>query len=371
MQQVPTDIGAVVDVSNVCWSERLPPLRRHYPLLRRLESVRTAWHRQYGAGAPLLLVADNSLRRALPPDDRQTLARLERSGELRFAPTADPVLLQLAHDRGWYVVSADQFKDLRRQHPWIERSPERFLGWEEHEGTVRLRPSGIQPVPDHLVSRAVEHKDLKHGQHHIDTDVTAHRRVLRSHWRCTTRGCMKAFLWPDRLLDWPSIGRDGRAECSCCGYPLQEAGPRGASRVIVASDAADGREFLRFPLSVGSAVQLGRGDLSNGVNLAATELRPPFEVRRVSRRHLMLSLEETSGGPRAFAVDLGSGNGTLLHRGSWRRLEPGERLALGETDRLLLGDAVVVRLSGRRHLNAEEQAAPTLDTAGGGLTVLG
>ncbi|MFG2693186.1 FHA domain-containing protein [Kitasatospora sp. NPDC048407] len=366
---MPTGVGAVVDVSNVCWSGRLPPLSRHFPLLARLELVRDAWHRQYGAHAPLVLVADNSLRRALSAEDRQALRGLERSGELRFAPTADPVLLELARDRGWFVISDDRFRDLRRQHPWIEEFPGRFLGWEWQGGTARLGPSGIRPEPDHVVSRALEYKELKHGQH-IDTRVPAHDQVLRSHWRCTTRGCVKAFLWPDRLLDWPSIDRGGQVVCTCCGCPLEEAGPRGAGRLFVLSDAAGGAEFLRFPISVGSAVQLGRGDLSHGINLTASELRPPREVRRVSRRHLMLSLEETPNGPRAFAVDLGSGNGTVLHRSSGRRLEPGERVPFAESDRLVLGAAVAVRLSGRLHLSAEEQAPPGLDGAGGSRTFL-
>ncbi|MBV6700997.1 FHA domain-containing protein [Kitasatospora aureofaciens] len=366
----PIPTGAVVDVSNVCWSERLPPLRRHFPLLDRLELVCSAWRRRYGADSPLVLVADNSLRRALLPEDARAFRRMERVGQVRTAPTADPVLLELARDRGWHVISEDQFKDLRRLHPWIERSPSRFLSWELRDGEVRLRPSGIRRVPAHAVSLAVERKDLKHGRH-IDPSVAAQERVLRSHWRCTARGCVKAFLWPDRLLDWPSLARDGTVVCSCCGFPLEEAGPRGTTRLFVASDARTGTEFLRFPISLGSAVQLGRGDLTHGVNLAATELRPPEDVRQVSRRHLMLSLEESPKGPLPFAVDLGSGNGTLLTRGTERRLDPGERIALHTTDRLVLGDAVAIRLSGRRYITPEEEAPPSLDGAGGGLTVLG
>ncbi|MFI6445883.1 FHA domain-containing protein [Kitasatospora sp. NPDC050543] len=358
--------GAVVDVSNVCWSPELAPFGRHFPLLERLFAIRGAWHRQYGAHASLALVADNSLRRALHPDDRRELNRMERAGEVEFAPTADPVLLELARDRGWYVISADRFKDLRRLHPWIDGAPERFLAWEVADGTPRLRPSGIRPVPEQVVSRLAERKDLRREQH-ISVDVAAQKRLLRSYWRCTDPGCLKAMIWPARLLDWPTLRRDGTVVCTC-GGPLEEAGPRGVTRMFVAADARTGKEFLRFPISVGSALLLGRGDLSHGINLAGQGLDAPPEVDRTSRRHLILSLEDRPGGPRAFAVDLGSGNGTVLLRGGAQRLAEGEPVGLGEQDRLVLGDVVSIRLSGRRYFTGDEERVPDHGTAGGGVT---
>ncbi|MGE7433013.1 MULTISPECIES: FHA domain-containing protein [Kitasatospora] len=300
-------------------------------------------------------------------------------------PHADPEFLRLARERGWYVVSADQFVDLRRSEPWIEQQPERFLSWSTDVGSkagharVRLRPSGIQAVPAHKVSQAIEYKELKHVQR-LDPKNREHVRILRSHWRCTARGCDKAMRWPDRLLDWPSVSRSGRAVCDC-GALLEELGPRGVTRMFVVSDAmaADlpgglsAGEFMRFPVSLGDAVQLGRGTLSHGINLGADELRPPLGVKRVSRTHLTVSLEDSSGNPQVYAVDLGSGNGTVLLRGGStveRRLEPGERVAFGEKDRLVLGGTVTLRISGQRHFTGEQASLPELGGSGGGSTLL-
>ncbi|MEU9048225.1 MULTISPECIES: FHA domain-containing protein [unclassified Kitasatospora] len=238
------------------------------------------------------------------------------------------------------------------------------------------------PAPGYRVSQAIEFKDLKHLQR-LDPEHSDHKRVLRSHWRCRALGCDTAMRWPDGLLGWPSVSRTtARAVCTC-GALLEELGPRGTTRSFVVSDATapdlpgglSAGEFLRFPVSVGDAVQLGRGTLRHGINLGAEELDPPPGVKRVSRVHLLISMEEKPGGgnPQAYAVDLGSGNGTVVVRGSGpaRRIEPGERVAFGEADRLVLGDTVALRMSGKRYFNAEQALPPELGDGGGGRTSLG
>ncbi|WP_031075707.1 FHA domain-containing protein [Streptomyces sp. NRRL WC-3742] len=378
--------GAVVDVSNVCWSKGLPPVGRKFPLLDRLFLVRDAWREQYGAGAPVGLVGDNSLLRSLLPEDRARLQRLRQDpgaegfDEVRFVPYADPVFLRLARERGRHVISSDLFTDLRRAEPWIEEQPQRVLAWStDADDRVRLRPSAIVPLPAHRVSKAIQVKDLKYLRL-LDPDHRDQQQILRSHWRCTAIGCDTALHWPDGLLGWPTVSSGGRAVCDC-GSLLERLGPRGVTRSFVVSDATapdlpgglSAGEFLRFPVSVGDAVQLGRGALRHGLNLAAKELPSPPGVKRVSRAHLVVSLERAGDTPQAYAVDLGSGNGTVVVResGATRRVEPGERVAFGVDDRLVLGDAVAVRMSGQLHFTAEQTLPPDLGAGGEGTTLLG
>ncbi|MFF3416938.1 FHA domain-containing protein [Streptomyces sp. NPDC002698] len=362
--------GAVVDVSNVCWSDALPPAGRHFPLLERLFLVRDAWHRQFGERTSLTLVADDSLRRQLGPTDQLRLRQLERDRAIRFAPMADPVLLALAEEHGLHVISRDQFTDLRNAFPWIQRSPGRFLSWSAGDGTVRLEPSGIRPISPHAVSRALEGKVLKFEQH-LDHRDPAHRKVLGHHWRCENPDCLKARYWPDRLHDWPLLNRGGTPVCGGCHSAVRQLGPRTRPRSFVVADLRTGEEYLRFPVGEGDALEVGRGELRHGINLGSDAVNAPSEVDRVSRRHLMLSVQSGSGGPQVTAVDLDSANGTVLERGgSSRPLKPGEQQAFGVNDRLLLGGAVSIRLSGQRHFSDEQQALPRLGTAGGGHTRL-
>ncbi|MFE3640204.1 hypothetical protein ACFXOM_04180 [Streptomyces sp. NPDC059169] len=349
--------GAVVDVSNVCWSERIPPLGERSPRLGRLELLCEAWRRSRGEQAPLTLIADGSLRYQLPRPERRRLEAMAHAGEIRLAPTADPELLSLARDQGLYVVSRDQFLDLRRAHPWIPSAAARFLAWQQGPSGLEFVPSGVRDVTEQRKSRAEEAKELIRGSG-IDVRQTAHREVLGLDWRCPSRSCLHAMLWPERLLLWPDIARrDGTALCPGCGSPLEAAGPRPPVRVVVVSEDGTDGEILRFPLASEESVLVGRGSSTHGVNLAADDLPHPAATRRVSRSHLLLRLVGPAPvdhrGGRLAVTELGSTNGTVLRpcgmRGRTRPLVPGEETVLGPDDELVLADAVRLRLSGREH----------------------
>ncbi|GLW10925.1 hypothetical protein Misp01_60530 [Microtetraspora sp. NBRC 13810] len=367
--------GAVVDVSNVCWSPRIPPLGRQVPLLSRLEAVRECWVRTYGTAAPLTLIGDRSLQHTLPPGDRHRLHESVRSGELRLVPYADPVLLALARDRGLHVISSDRFVDQRRDHPWIAGAADRFLSWtydtaDDTAGDpagLRLAPSGIREVPEQDKSRQEEAKELSFA-YRINVRDAAHRRVLRSAWRCTTPSCIEAMSSPDRLLTWPRLGGDGAVLCPSCRRPLEDIGPRGVTRVIVVADRAGG-EIIRFPISENLALVIGRGRLPYGINLDARGLPFPRARARVSRQHVKLQMSGTARMPRLTAVDLASRNGTAIKRFGMpaeRRLTSGEEVVVGDKDELLLGGAVLVRQSGHRFSSG--LVLPELDDQGGSVT---
>jgi pSer/pThr/pTyr-binding forkhead associated (FHA) protein len=88
----------------------------------------------------------------------------------------------------------------------------------------------------------------------------------------------------------------------------------------------------------------------------------------VSRRHLLLRIELVNTSRRIVAVDLGSRNGTTVER--WEQktflppkpVPPEKDLYLGSKDRLVLGDAVNLRLSGKHYVRAGD--TPEDDAAG-------
>lgn len=385
--------GGVADVSNICWSASIPPFGKQRPVLARLAVVREAWVRQFGSDASLILIADKSLRWQLDSDGRAEFARMVRDGVLSTAPTADPELLTLARDRGLHVLSRDQFLDLRRAHPWIERSAERFLAWRHSSSGLRFVSSGIVAAPAQVKSRAEEAKELG-WQNKIDVRDPRHLRILRTDWRCTARDCRLALAWPDRLLLWPRLSTGGRALCPNCRCELEDVGPRGPVRVVAvalndvekggagAGAQDDENIVLRFPLAQGDAVVLGRGELAHGINLGAPELAGPDARRRMSRRHAVLVLEDAGENVRWTATDLGSANGSVVEYAGTgtsastlacnsRELVPGHAVVLGERDSLVLGGprGLRIRLSGRRYF-AEESALPRLGSQGSSATTV-
>ncbi|MCF1594320.1 FHA domain-containing protein [Streptomyces muensis] len=355
-----SEVGAVIDVSNVCWSDEIAPLGERRPRLGRLDLLRDAWRRGRGASAELTLIADESLRRQIPPAERRRLDAMVRAGEIRLAPTADPELLTLARDSGLYVISRDQFVDLRRAHPWIPSAASRFLAWRQGPDGLRFVRSGVREVPEQRKSRAEEQKELIRGSG-VDLRRADHARVMEQDWRCVSAACFQAMLWPDRLLLWPDIARrDGSALCPTCGSPLEAKGPRPPVRVVVVSEASTDEEILRFPLATETSVLVGRGSLPHGVNLAAPDLPHPAATGRVSRRHVMLSLSGVHGpgrGGRLAVTELGSSNGTVREPsgagGRTEALVPGEETVLGPDDALVLAGSVRLRLSGRLHFPGE------------------
>src|SRR5215469_16328344 len=98
---------AVIDVSNVCWDEQLPPRGRRAPAWGRLELVMAAWRRQHGNAARFSLVADDALLHDL--DDAWEYGRLLAAGELVTAPHADAEILALARDHHLHVITRDRF----------------------------------------------------------------------------------------------------------------------------------------------------------------------------------------------------------------------------------------------------------------------
>jgi FHA domain len=355
---------AVIDVSNVCWSPYLPPAGLRRPQLERLRLVMAAWRALHGDEAHFYLVADESLARAI--DDDAGLNDLKESGDLLTAPVADAVLLPLARDRRLHVISRDHYIDHRHQHPWIERSPRRFHGWDTVDGEVRISLLGITAAAAQEVSMARERKDLKRTR--LDPKNPLHRRVLHTRWKCENTSCPQSAHWQGQLLVWPLVSAEGEAMCPSCDMQLAEIGPRQQIHEIVVAERATQAELMRFPLEADVPVIVGRGSTIKGVDLSMATL--PFQpgmsdrsrstahldaVRRVSRMHLLLRYEEVAPPNwRLAVIDLESTNGTEVERWAGHGFLPSrpvptdKELFLSGKDRLVLGGTVQLRLSGRR-----------------------
>jgi hypothetical protein len=169
------------------------------------------------------------------------------------------------------------------------------------------------------------------------------------------------LLPPGQLLAWPRVSPEGGAVCPSCTRPLIALGPRAALHEVVVAEVESQRELLRFPLEVDCPVIVGRGAAVKGIDLAMYTAGSRTAIHTVSRLHLMVRLQHAgSGNWRLSVVDLNSTNGTTVERWTGGQFDPARFVApdqethLGTKDRLILGDSVVLRLSGKRYL-----AAPT------------
>jgi hypothetical protein len=347
--------NAVIDVSNVCWSPYLPPVGRQAPVWDRLGLVMGAWREQHGADARLELVADDSLVRVLGPDARSFI-ELKRDGGIRTASVADGEILRLARESSLHVITRDHYIDPRAAHRWIDQSPDRFHAWDTIDGVVRLTPLGIRTRSAQDVSQAREVKVLRYAAK-LDARNQAHRKVLQTRWKCPNTSCRQAAQWQGQLLAWPGISPEGAAVCPSCRRVLVALGPRSAVHEVVVADLESQEEILRFPLEVDCPVLVGRGVAVKGIDLAmhADGGRPVIDT--VSRQHLMMRLTNAgSANWRLSVLDLNSTNGTTVQRWTGSGFDPAKPVPadqethLGTRDQVILGDTVLLRLSGKRYL---------------------
>jgi hypothetical protein len=353
---------AVVDVSNVCWSPHLPPVGRRMPLWHRLELVLAAWRELHGMHTRFTLVADESLARAL--DDVTEYRRLCRNRELSTRPVADSLILNLARDRGLHVITRDHYVDYRGRHPWIENSPEKFHCWSTADGRVQIEPLDIVPRSAQTVSEAVEAKHLKRTR--LDSKNPQHRRILGTRWKCDNPRCVEAAQWQDQLLVWPLVTPGGTVLCPSCNFPLFGLGPRDPLYEAVVEHRGSRKEIMRFPLEVNSPLIVGRGAALKGVNLATRQASFHSAVMQVSRRHLLMRIEEVGAKYRRMvAIDLESSNGTAVERWAGttfqqpKSLWPSRETILGSKDRLILGGAVNLRLSCKHYVTYPGRTDPS------------
>ncbi|GAA3225145.1 hypothetical protein GCM10010468_52640 [Actinocorallia longicatena] len=307
----------------------------------RLERLVEAWRDEHGPSVKVLLVADNSLAYALQGDDRRKFAELRGTGEVRTATVADGLVLNLARQNRMHVLSADTFKHLRREHPWIEKAPERFHSWTMDADRIRFVPSGIRRITPGERSWTDDFR----------TVPAAGSKILLRSWRCDAEPCPYSGTRVGHLLVWPRTDGEGRAVCPECGTPLTGLGRRLPTREILVEDLGTGAEITRFLLEDGFPLVVGRGTASGGVDLQPAGRGPAKPLLRVGRQHALLRLD-AAGPPRLTVVDLGTRGGTAIARRDGpgflepRRLAPDVETEMSLADLLILGGTAGLRASG-------------------------
>ena len=369
---------AVVDVSNVCWSPYLSPVGRQAPVWDRLRLVMSAWRELHGPDIRFQLIADESLPRVLDHGARAQFLDLRNSGAIRTTAVADGEILRLARAGELHVISRDHYLDHRAAHRWIDRHPERFHAWDTIDGVVEFVPVGIKPRSAQDISQAVEVKAIRWSAK-LDARNQTHRKILQTRWQCENTSCRQAGQWQGQVLMWPRVSPEGTAVCPSCRRELAALGPRAAVHEVVVEGLRSETEIMRFPLEVDCPVIVGRGAATKGIDLAIHADVHAADIAAVSRQHLMLVLQDAgSANFRLGVLDLKSTNGTTVERWTGNGFLPpkevpaGEEIGLGTRDRLVLGETVLLRLSGKRYLAdpAGPPAEPSGPTPAAGATVV-
>jgi hypothetical protein len=340
----------VIDLSNICCDRRLDDAGSLASWVR-FELLLEALAGHLGAEPVWTAVADDSLERKLPRDDRRQLRDALETGSVTVADgDADHDLLVQARRSNAIVVSNDRFVDYRREQEWIDGNTDDFLGWvPQRGGGLRVVPRDMGFHTGFSISRAAEKALLKDrgllrrrdGREWIVTDVLADR------YRCVNPSCLAAKLAPDDI-GIPQREPDGTVVCPSCRQPVEANGPR--PRGLQLKLLANGREE-RLPVYEGQPLTLGRGRTSpDGADPSL--LLDEDERSRISREHVEVALV----GDRLKVTDLGSTGGTQIRRWSreGRAHRPAQQLAagvsieLGERDQLVLAQLVAVERSGQR-----------------------
>ena len=342
---------AVIDVSNVCWDEQLPPRGWETPTWGRLGLVMAAWRRQHGSTARLDLVADQALLHDL--DDAREYGRLLATGELVAAPHADVEILALARKRGLHVITRDRFLQHRAEHAWIAQSPERFHRWQYSARKVSIVPLDIERVQQPSASPPAHPSGREHLR--LEPHHPRYQAFLQRRWQCGSTRCPEGGQ--GHLLVLPMVSVQGEPRCPVCGGPLKDRGQRRREfHEIVVADLAAEADLLRFALEADETVTIGSSGTRGGLSLSTyADSQFSAGMAKVSRRHVTFGIEMPQPGLwRMIVTDLWSSSGTTVQHpsgtalGKPKPVEPGRETPVMEGGRVILADAVTLRLSARQ-----------------------
>lgn len=201
-------ITVVLDASNLAFRKAT----RDFDFGRVLE-VRDRWVAR-NPGAVVHAVLDASTLRKMV--DRRPVDEARRERWLDLATgDADDRILDLAYRHGAAIVSHDNFKDARSEHPWLQGCSDRVFSVRRVKGAVHLWPRQLKILTTEEIDRARADKARKAGIRLGEDDRT---------WRCSASpgpgSCAYAGqVIPPGLVTQPRP--NGPAMCRC-GYPAQE-----------------------------------------------------------------------------------------------------------------------------------------------------
>ncbi|MFI5683819.1 hypothetical protein [Streptomyces sp. NPDC051636] len=326
--------GVIIDASNVAATKQRP-----WPF-SRVVAVRDAWLKKHpGAGA--LAVLDASVRPVL--GDQRLVEQAERAQWLEVHQgDADDRILALAHQYGADIVSRDNFRYARREHPWLQGNGSRVWSARHVGGEVVFSPRQLGVATEEEIERDWQRKRAKAGLLSRDAE---------ERFRCTSEpaGCPRG----GQVLLPRQVNKDGsRWYCRSCGYeaveiiaepPLPEGPATGPVQVAV-QHGHTVRTVIPVPAE---GLTLGRASRSRPGVTDVTEGLGRDEAGEISRTHLRISLDD-DGLPMVEHVPEPHQNVTFLNpeldfasRPRSGRLATATPYALEDGDELHLGPGTV------------------------------
>ncbi|WP_084598114.1 FHA domain-containing protein [Micromonospora chokoriensis] len=304
-----------------------------------VEKIVRAWRAQRDNNATFYGVADNSLWHCLDEVGKRALSDWKKRKIARSVPFADPDIIELAEQHPHAVViTRDLYRDLRRDHPWLQGS-DRFFSPVYTDGKVSFEQLVMAPIDESEMSMRVEAGGLKpRGLASPEA-----RQVLDSEWACVNPGCVWGGL---PVIDKDPYYRDGVVRCPDCGEPVNRVGAIGHTRGVVVFLGTE--EIDRFAVAEGRTIVVGRARGED--RYCVRDVLEAAQFALVSRDHLAVS--NVNGD--LFVEDLGSKNGTKLsHDGTTTALEPSVRQRVLQGARISLAKgALQIRRSGRKRVRA-------------------
>jgi hypothetical protein len=238
-----------VDLSNVAKHELLG-FSQHHAALLRWDRLKREWLRTRGEQVEFVLVADESLYRALSAADQRRLRDAELKSELVLVRDADVELLRRAVQCGGTVLSNDRFVDHLRM-PGLDRVS--LVGWVVRGENLLLVDRTLERLRSAIISARAHKQLLKEAGLGEDSPE------LRFRWHCREKTC------GEDLVPVP-VMRSGSAMCPSCGAFLERGN---AWRDPIWLKIMHGQiEVNRFVLEEGQAVFVGRGADDDTISLA-------------------------------------------------------------------------------------------------------
>lgn len=327
-------VPVIIDASNVAATSQTP-----WPFSRVVD-VREAWLRRH-PGADAIAVLDASVRPHL--DDQKLVEQAERARWLQVHQgDADDRILSLADQYDAAIVSDDNFRYARREHPWLQGNSSRVWSVRRMRGEVILTVRHLGVATDEEIERDRLKKLRKAGLLHPGSDK-------RFRHASETSGCVHA----DEELQPRHVHKQGdRWYCRLCYFDVNEilaeppAAPApgtGPVRVTVLHGHRT-RDTLSVPPG---GLTLGRPSRSHPEVTVVTAGLDEKQARDVSRVHVRIFLDD-DGKPMVEHLPEPDQNASFLNpeldfrgRPKSSRLATRTPYALEDGDELCLGPGTV------------------------------
>jgi hypothetical protein len=295
-----SDAPVVIDAANVAASEQLPGCGKF--CWDRIDAIRRAWKDQVDADARFILVMDTGPSNQLGPTCKRNYRRERDAGAIIEVEFGDPEILRTAEENDAAVITADFYKDARREHPWIDGNHSQFFTWEVRGGTIHIVSRDMLVPSDFSKTRAEEQAELKGLG--ADIKKPAVEKALRQAYRCDTASCWLHQYDPGHYTGVPNLRDPNRPRCGVCGQLLTALGETPRLVQLKFSDV-ERTKLERRTLVPGTSLVIGRDTDDELVSKVLDR-----DLGLVSREHARIDWD----GSTLWITDLGSKNGTTLRR---------------------------------------------------------